>query len=36
MSMGHFASIYYGYVLEADEIDLISKEMVEAYIDDSW
>lgn len=36
MSMGHFASIYYGYVLEADEIDLISKEMVEAYIDDNW
>lgn len=36
MSMEHLASIHYGYVLEADEIELIPEEMIEAYIDDSW
>ena len=36
MSMEHLASIHYGYVLEADEIELISEEKIEAYIDDSW
>lgn len=36
MSVEHLASIYYGYILEADEIELISEEMIEAFIDDSW
>lgn len=36
MSMEHLASIHYGYIIEADEIELIPEEMVEAYIDDSW
>ncbi len=34
--MEHLASIHYGYVLEADEIELIPEEMVEAFIDDNW
>jgi hypothetical protein len=34
--MEHLASIHYGYIIEADEIELIPEEMVEAYIDDSW
>ena len=36
MSIDNLASIYYGYVLEADEIALIPEEMIEAFIDDSW
>jgi hypothetical protein len=36
MSTNYLASIHYGYILEADEIELIPEEMVEAYIDDSW
>lgn len=36
MSMEHLASIHYGYILEADEIELIPEEMVEAFIDDDW
>lgn len=36
MSIEHLASIHYGYVIEADEIELIPEEMIEAYIDDSW
>lgn len=36
MSMEHLASIHYGYVLESDEIELISEEIFEAYIDDNW
>lgn len=36
MSMEHLASIYYGYVLEVNEIELISDEMIETYIDDNW
>ena len=36
MSVDHLASIHYGYILEADEIELIPEEMIEAFIDDSW
>lgn len=36
MSVNHLASIHYGYILEADEIELIPEEMVEAFIDDDW
>jgi hypothetical protein len=36
MSTDYLASIHYGYILEADEIELIPEEMVEAFIDDDW
>jgi hypothetical protein len=36
MSTNYLASIHYGYILEADEIELIPEETVEAFIDDDW